>query len=253
MFPSSRRVVFGNCSTTTLSRPSKNLTFPSTLGIPTAVQHMYFTIKLSTLIFPLLACDPPLLNPHPNPYLFPFPLHLMMFRLRPSLLALPQSTIPLTWPSPPVQPHPHHQILHIHRRSTVPLYTQNLISHLMISLRHPQYPSSPPRSHKEGCFTHYGMFLLSRSSVIVAKKGLYWSSSRRSTQTHHPLEACYRPPMLRRPSYLLDQRVFRVFPGVHRSTWHHRRTTGLGRISGTSGKGPGPRTRTRRRRLRPPC
>ena len=162
MFPSSRRVVFGSCSTTTVLRLSENLIFPSTLGIPTAVQHTYFTIKLSTLISPLLACDPPLLNPHPILYLFPFPLHLMMVRLQRSLLALPQSMTPPTWPSPPVQPHPHHQIPHTHRRSTVPLYTLNLISHLMISLHHRQYPSSPLRSHKEGCFIHYDMFLLSR-------------------------------------------------------------------------------------------
>jgi len=162
MFPSSRQVVSGNCSTTTVLRLSKNLTFPSTLGIPTAVQHTYFIIKLSTLISPLLACDPPLLNPHLIPYLFLFPLHLMMVRLQRSLLALLQNMIPLTWPSPPVQPHLHHQILHTRRRSTVPLSTQNLISHLMISLHRRQYPNSPPRSHKEGCSTHYGTFPQSR-------------------------------------------------------------------------------------------
>jgi len=158
MFPSSRRVASGNCSTTTVLRLSKNLTFPSTLGIPTAVQHTYFTIKLSTLISPLLACDPRLLNPH----LIPFPLYLMMARPQRSLLALPQNMIPPTWPSPPVQLHPHRQIPHTHQRLTVPPSTQSLISHLMISLHHRQYPNSPLRSHKEGCFTHCDMFLLSR-------------------------------------------------------------------------------------------
>ena len=162
MFPSSRQVVSGNCSTTTVLRLSKNLTFPSTLGILTAVQHTYFIIKLSTLISPLLACDPPLLNPHLTPCLFLFPLHLTMVRLQRSLLALLQNMIPLTWPSPLVQPHPHHPILHTRRRSIVPLSTQNLTSHLMIFLHHRRYPNSPPRSHKEGCSTHYGTFLPSR-------------------------------------------------------------------------------------------
>lgn len=162
MFPSSRRVVSGNYSTTTVLRLSKNLTFPSTLGIPTAVQHTYFTIKLSTLISPLLVCDPQLLNPHPIPYLIPLPLYLMTVRLQHSPPALPQNMIPLTWPSPPVQLHPHRQIPHTHQRLTVPLSTQSLISHLMISLHHLQYPNSPSRSHKGGCFTHCDMFLLSR-------------------------------------------------------------------------------------------
>lgn len=180
MSPSSRRVVFGNCSTTTVSRRSKNLTFPGTSGIPTAVQHTYFTIKLSISTFSLLACDRLLLNPPLIPYLFQFRSCQMMAGLRPSLLASPQNTIPLTWPSPPVQPHPHHQIPLTHQRSTALPSTQNSISHLTISLHHCQCLNNRPRSHKEGCSIRYDMFPLSRSRAIVAKRSLYQRPLRRS-------------------------------------------------------------------------
>ena len=173
MFPSSRLEASGNCSTTTLSRRSKNLIFPSISAIPIAVQHTYFTTKLSTLIFPLLACGRPPPSPLLIPYLFQPPLRRKMVRLRHSLPASPRSMIPPTWPSPPVQPHLRHQILHTHQRSAVPPFTRNLISRLMTSLHRRRYLNSRrPKSHREGCSIRYDTFLRSRSRAIAAKRNL---------------------------------------------------------------------------------
>ena len=143
---------------TTTSRRSRSLTFPSTLGILTAVQHTYSTIKLLTLISPRLAygrlpLNPPLIPP-PFPSLYPF--RPMIVRLQHYLPDLPQSMILPIWLSLLVQPHLRHQIPHTRPRSTVPQLTQNLTSPLMTSLRHRQYRNSRPRSHR-GCSIRYDM------------------------------------------------------------------------------------------------
>lgn len=157
------------------SRRSKNLTFPSTLGTPTAAQHTYSTTKPSTLISLLLACGPPFLHLSPTPFPLPplTPLRWTMVRPQHSLLASPQSTILPIWPSLPAQLLPHHQTPHTHRRSVVPLVTQNLIFRLMTSLRHHQYPNSRPRSLREGCSILYDTSLRSRSRVMLLTRSLW--------------------------------------------------------------------------------